>query len=105
MLTQKDVKDIVINALGDFFENVLAPYLDREHKENQKEHEEIRAILKSHDKRFDTQDKDLDSIQRKLEKNEDDHEEIFDKLEDINQKVNGHEKRIKKLEVSSGLNN
>lgn len=45
MLNKKDVKDIMINALGEFFESVLAPYLDREHKENQKEHEEIKVEL------------------------------------------------------------
>ena len=45
MLTKKDVRDIMVNALGEFFESVLAPYLDREHKENQKEHEEIKVEL------------------------------------------------------------
>ena len=45
MLNKKHVRSIMINALGEFFENVLAPYLDREHKENQKEHEEIKVEL------------------------------------------------------------
>ena len=59
MLTKKDVKNIIVDALGEFFENVLAPYLDREHKENQKEHEElgekidlINEHLKDHKKRI-----------------------------------------------------
>ena len=48
MLTKKDVRDIkdmMVDTLGEFFENVLAPYLDREHKENQKEHKEIKLEL------------------------------------------------------------
>lgn len=45
MLRKKDVKDVVVDALGEFFESVLAPYLDREYKENQKEHEEIKIEL------------------------------------------------------------
>ena len=59
MLTKKDVRNIIVDALGEFFENVLAPYLDREHKENQKEHEElgdkidlINEHLKDHKKRI-----------------------------------------------------
>ena len=59
MLTKKDVRNIIVDALGEFFENVLAPYLDREHKENKKEHEElgekidlINEHLKDHKKRI-----------------------------------------------------
>ena len=59
MLTKKDVKNIIVDSLGEFFENVLAPYLDRERKENQKGHEElgdkidlINEHLKDHKKRI-----------------------------------------------------
>lgn len=59
MLTKKDVKDIVIDSLGAFFEDVLEPYLDRKHKENQKEHAKlggkidlINEHLKDHKKRI-----------------------------------------------------
>ena len=97
----KDIKVIVQDSLKEFFETLVLPYFEH----NEDDHAEIRSSFKSHDKRFDSQDRELDSIQRKLEKNEDDHEEIFDKLEDINRNVNGQEKRIKKLEVSSGINN
>lgn len=48
MLTKKDLKDVknvVVSSLGEFFETILAPYLDRKHKENQKEHEKIRVEL------------------------------------------------------------
>lgn len=48
MLTKKDLKDVgnvVVSSLGEFFETILAPYLDREHRENQKEHEKIRVEL------------------------------------------------------------
>ncbi len=100
MLNKKDLKDIkklMQNSLTEFFETLILPYFEQ----NEKDHAEIRATLKSHDKRFDdhdkrfdshdkrfdshdknfdTQDKDLDSIQRKLEKNEDDHEEMLERL-------------------------
>ncbi|MBI2613764.1 MAG: hypothetical protein HYW62_03250 [Candidatus Levybacteria bacterium] len=87
MLDKKDLKaiekifDIRFNvnikgALTEFFDTLILPYFER----NEKDHAEIRATLKSHDKNFDTQDKDLDSIQRKLEKNEDDHEEMLRRL-------------------------
>ena len=104
MLDKKDlinVKVIVQDSLKEFFETLILPYFEH----NEKDHAEIRLTLKSHDKRFDSQDRELDSIQRKLEKNEDDHEEIYDKLEKIDRHVQNHEKRIKKLEVFSGLNN
>lgn len=65
MLTKKDVKSIVVDALGEFFESVLAPYLDREHKENQKEHKELG-------------DK-LDLVNEHLK----DHKRRISKLEDI----------------------
>ena len=71
MLTKKDVrgiKDMMVDTLGEFFENVLAPYLDREHKENQKQHEEIKLELG---------DK-IDSINEHIK----DHEKRISKLED-----------------------
>ena len=68
MLTKKDVRNIIVDSLGEFFENVLAPYLDREHKENQKEHEEIKLELG---------DK-IDSINEHLK----DHKKRISKLED-----------------------
>lgn len=84
MLDKKDLKAIgsifdvkIKSALTEFFETLILPYFEH----NEKSHAEIRATLKSHDKRFDSQDRELDSIQRKLEKNEDDHEEIFGKLD------------------------
>ena len=107
----KDVKTIVQDALQEFFETLILPYFDH----NEKDHAEMKAILKSHDKRFNAQDKELDSIQRKLEKNEDDHEEIFKRLDtndedhkkmltrlgSIDFNLQNHEKRIKTLELAS----
>jgi len=112
MLDKKDLKDIrslfdssfdvkIKGALTEFFETLILPYFEN----NEKDHEEMKKILRKHDVRFDSQDRELDSIQRKLERNEDDHDEIFDRLEKIDQHVQGHEKRIKKLEVFSGLDN
>lgn len=65
MLTKKDIHDV----LGEFFETILAPYLDREHKENQKEHEKIRVELG---------DK-IDLINEHLK----DHKKRISKLEDV----------------------
>lgn len=93
MLDKKDINDIkklMQESLTDFFETLILPYFEH----NETDHAEIRTILKSHDKRFDnhdkrfdnhdknfdTQDKNLDSIYRKLEKNDDDHEEILRRL-------------------------
>lgn len=45
MLTKKDVKEIMVGSLSEFFEKVLAPYLDNEHKENQGEHDKTRIEL------------------------------------------------------------
>lgn len=52
MLTKQDLNAIEkliqknsSNALSEFFEKVLAPYLDEEHKQNQKEHEEIKEKI------------------------------------------------------------
>lgn len=101
MLTKKDIKQIMQEALKEFFETLILPYFEH----NEKDHEETRITLKSYDKRFDdldkrfdSHDKDIDSIQRKLENNEDNHEEIFNKLEKIDQHVQGYGKRISKLE-------
>lgn len=45
MLTKKDVKDIMIDSLGEFFEGVMVPYMDHEHEENRKEHDAIKLEL------------------------------------------------------------
>ena len=68
MLTKKDVKNIIVDSLGEFFQDVLAPYLDREHKENEKQHEKIKLELG---------DK-IDSINEHIK----DHEKRISKLED-----------------------
>lgn len=62
MLTKKDIKDIkdmMVNTLGEFFESILVPYFDREHRDNQREHVElgdkidlINEHLKDHKKRI-----------------------------------------------------
>lgn len=105
-LIQKNLK----NGLREFFETLILPYFDH----NEKDHDEMKKILRkhderfdshdkrfdSHDKRFDSIDRELDSIQRKLEKNEDDHEEIFHRLDRIEVHVTSHEKRIKRVETA-----
>ncbi|MBI4096685.1 MAG: hypothetical protein HY425_03125 [Candidatus Levybacteria bacterium] len=72
MLTKKDFKDIkvmMVDSLGEFFETVLVPYFDHEHKKNQKEHEEIKVELG---------DK-IDLIDEHLK----DHKKRISKLEDV----------------------
>ena len=71
MLTKKDnknIKTMIVDSLGEFFQSVLVPYLDSEHKENQKEHEEIKMELG---------DK-IDLVKEYLK----DHEKRISKLED-----------------------
>lgn len=72
-LIQKNIK----NALREFFETLILPYFEH----NEKDHEEMKKILRKHDERFDSQDGELDSIQRKLEKNQDEHDEMFQLLD------------------------
>ena len=83
-LIQKNLK----NALTEFFETLILPYFEK----NEKDHEEMRKTLDSHDA-------ELDRIFRKLEKNEDDHEEIFHRLDRIEKHVTSHEKRIRSVET------
>lgn len=120
---KKTIKEIVKDSLQEFYDTLILPYFEH----NEEDHKEIRKILKKHDDRFDVVDSELDSIQRKLEKNEDDHEEIFrllDKNEkdhkkiftmsrinskehgQISEKINNlesnyivHEKRIRRIET------
>lgn len=106
MLTKEDkktIKDILGGSLREFFDSLILPYFDH----NEKDHDEMKKILRkhderfdSHDKRFDSIDRELDSIQRKLEKNEDDHEETFQRLDRIEESVANHEKRIKRVETT-----
>lgn len=101
-LIQKNIK----NALQEFFETLILPYFEH----NEEDHKEIRKTLSEHDKRFDSVDIELDSMQRKLEKNEDDHEEIF-RLLDKNEK--DHKKIFSKFrkntkehgQISEKINN
>lgn len=72
MLDKNDLKAIgdlidkkVMTVLGEFFENVLAPYLDA-----------------------------------KFKKNDNQHDTIFRKLDEIDDDLLDHEKRIKKLETT-----
>lgn len=67
MLTKKDIKsikDMMVGALGEFFETVLAPYLDHEHRENQKEHEKLSS-------KVDLIDEHLKDHKRRISKLED----------------------------------
>lgn len=68
MLTKKDVEDLMIDSLGDFFEDVLVPYFDREHKENKKDHEKIRIELGD---KIDLIDEHLKDHKRRISKLED----------------------------------
>jgi len=72
MLTKKDVidvKDVIVSSLSEFFVTILAPYLDREHKENKEDHEKLRVELG---------DK-IDLINEHIR----DHKKRISKLEDV----------------------
>lgn len=92
MLDKKDVKtiqNIVTSSLGEFLEIMLKPYFEN----NDKEHKEIKTSL-------DKQDETMDKILRKLERNEDQHDEIFQDQDKYEKAIKGHEKRIKRLETT-----
>lgn len=77
MLTKKDLKQIgeLINLkLADFFEQVIAPYLDK-HVE----------------KKFDEMDERFDQVDRKLDK-------MTGRLDRHDSTFNNHKKRIFRLE-------
>lgn len=105
MLNRQDlgsIENLIKKSLQEFFETLILPYFEH----NETDHAEIKATLKAHDKRFDdhdkrfdTQDKSLDSLYRKLEKNEDDHEEIFGRLDSIDKHIGKQIGRIEHLEA------
>lgn len=87
MLARDDlgqIQKMITTSLGDFFEKVLAPYL-------QGEFDKI-------DNQFKENGEDHDDIFRKLDQNQKEHDEMFVRLDRIENKVDGHERRIKKLE-------
>lgn len=63
--------------LGEFFENVLAPYLDVEHKESEKAHSEIRKDLKG----------------------------IREEMSEIKEHIKDHDSRLGKVEALTALKN
>lgn len=81
-MTQKNQsftkKDFFV-GLAEFFEKILAPYLEERFGN-------IEKRLDEHDKRFDKHDQSLNRIERTLDL--------------VAEKVTTHEKRIKTLEVS-----
>lgn len=42
---KKEVKSLIVDSLSEFFEKILAPYLDQEHEQNQKQHQETRELM------------------------------------------------------------
>lgn len=83
MLTKDDLKQIktlIAESFGDFFNNDLAPYLSKKFKESEEDHEELT---------------------RRLDKNDLGHEAIIDKLNKIELKVGAHELEIKKNKQTS----
>ena len=78
-------------GLGDFFDHVIVPYFDARLKENDEDHDEIFRKL-------DRNQEEHDEMFVRLDQNEKDHKKIFVKLDLIEEKVDGHETRIKKLE-------
>ena len=90
MLDKEDVKtiqDTIANSLEDFFENVLAPYLDKMTKK-----------LDEHAELLKENTSDHDTFLRKLDANELQHDRILVKLDGIENGVKDHDKRIKRLE-------
>lgn len=96
MLDKNDLKEIenliqknVTNVLGEFFEQILSPYLDHEHEE----------VMK----KFKENDEDHEQTFRKLDRNLEEHDEILEQLDSIEGKLKSQEKKIKKLEVLTAV--
>ena len=94
MKTKKtDFEERVARVFGDFFHEILAPYLDEKFAAIDKRFDE-------HDKRFDEHDTDHEKIFRAVERNRDEHDEIFQDLDGLERLTKVHEKRLKRLEAS-----
>ena len=73
----ESIQKTISKSLGDFFDKILVPYLDA---------------------KFKVHDEDHDEVIMKLDHNQKEHDQILVKLESIENKVDGHQSRIKKLE-------
>lgn len=91
MLDKKDFKTIetlMQKALTEFFDTLVLPYFEH----NEQDHKEIKETLADYDR-------EMDLMQRKLDRNQDEHDEIFVKLDSIEKHVINHERRIKRVET------
>lgn len=80
MFTKDDlgqIQKMITNSLVEFFDKVLKPYVDNQFKENSEDH---------------------DDIFRKLDQNQKEHDRMFARFDGLEDKVDGHDRRIKKLE-------
>lgn len=81
----KQVQEVVATTISEVFKKDLFPFLE----------EKFDAI----DKRFDENSEDHAKIFRKLDRNTIEHDKMFERLDISQQKIDNHEKRIKKLET------
>lgn len=89
---------MITQSLSDFFHDILAPYLDQKFGENDKDHADMKKTLIEHKALLEDNDKDHEKIFRAIERNREEHDEMFEKLDEIENHVKDHSKRIKKLE-------
>lgn len=102
MLTKKDIKaiqSIVTNSLSELYETLLLPYLE----DNEQDHKEIKEHLQKHDRDITIVQEELDSIHKKLGKNQTQHSEMLDKLDALKQHATKQDRRIEKLEAVTGV--
>lgn len=78
---KKEIREIVVESLGEFFDHILTPYFDEDSKQTKKEHEKIR--------------KDIESLRV----------EMNDKAEVLSEYIKDHENRIEKLEAITTIKN
>lgn len=83
---KREIKEIIGDAFSEFWDKVLAPYLDNEHKEMVK--------------RFDENDKEHEKFAKVLRQNQEEHDEMFVRLDRIEKKFDGHEKRLTHVETT-----
>lgn len=91
--SKKSIKDTMIDAISEFYEGVMFPYMDGRFTSIEDRLENVEVDVKD-------LKEDMDDVQRKLYQNQKDHDEMFVRFDRIENKVDGHERRIKKIEKS-----
>jgi len=104
MLTKDDL-DKIWDLLYKFYEGVTFPYMDgrfteiEDRLENvESDTKDLKEDMEDVQSKLDQNQREHDKFFQKLDQNEKDHMKMFAKLDIIEDKVDGHGTRIKRLE-------